>query len=249
MSIEIQNVLPTCLAAKPLLPSKSRDQSMDIKPTIGYHPVLQGGEDTTTPNSWVQYRHPTNSGALRNLKKDNNTVRLRPLITITNPLLRNGRLRKLSTNDYLVLAGTFHGVHAITRSITPKLPLAPAAALATTPTTATTPSPSNVVSPSATSSTPTSSTASYSYPNPGVPATGLECLETDKFRLTCFQTLTGTKFLLFTDPLMANIEVVMKKIYELYADFVMKNPFYQLEMPVRCEAFDRNLQGWLRGRT
>ncbi|KAL3254905.1 hypothetical protein ABHI18_008638 [Aspergillus niger] len=158
-------------------------------------------------------------------------------------------LRKLSTNDYLVLAGTFHGVHAITRSITPKLPLAPAAALATTPTTATTPSPSNVVSPSATSSTPTSSTASYSYPNPGVPATGLECLETDKFRLTCFQTLTGTKFLLFTDPLMANIDVVMKKIYELYADFVMKNPFYQLEMPVRCEAFDRNLQGWLRGRT
>ncbi|RDH22415.1 Sybindin-like protein, partial [Aspergillus niger ATCC 13496] len=125
-------------------------------------------------------------------------------------------LRKLSTNDYLVLAGTFHG---------------------------------NVVSPSATSSTPTSSTASYSYPNPGVPATGLECLETDKFRLTCFQTLTGTKFLLFTDPLMANIDVVMKKIYELYADFVMKNPFYQLEMPVRCEAFDRNLQGWLRGRT
>ncbi|OJJ68985.1 hypothetical protein ASPBRDRAFT_290647 [Aspergillus brasiliensis CBS 101740] len=160
-------------------------------------------------------------------------------------------LRKLSTNDYLVLAGTFHGVHAITRSITPKLPLAAASTSATaTATTPTTPSPNNVVSPSATSSTPiTSSTASYSYPNPGVPATGLESLETDKFRLTCFQTLTGTKFLLFTDPLMANIEVVMKKIYELYADFVMKNPFYQLEMPVRCEAFDRNLQGWLRGRT
>ncbi|GKZ32458.1 hypothetical protein AbraIFM66950_001846 [Aspergillus brasiliensis] len=183
-------------------------------------------------------------------------------------------LRKLSTNDYLVLAGTFHGythpstsplihqdpkdsliqflsVHAITRSITPKLPLAAASTTATaTATTPTTPSPNNVVSPSATSSTPiTSSTASYSYPNPGVPATGLESLETDKFRLTCFQTLTGTKFLLFTDPLMANIEVVMKKIYELYADFVMKNPFYQLEMPVRCEAFDRNLQGWLRGRT
>jgi hypothetical protein len=67
MGIEIQNVFSTCLAAKPLLPSKSRDQSMDIKPTIGCHPVLQGGEDTNTPNSWVQYRHPTNSGALRNV--------------------------------------------------------------------------------------------------------------------------------------------------------------------------------------
>jgi len=28
-------------------------------------------------------------------------------------------LNKLSANDYLVLAGTFHGVHAITRSLTP----------------------------------------------------------------------------------------------------------------------------------
>ncbi|GIJ98201.1 hypothetical protein Aspvir_000316 [Aspergillus viridinutans] len=149
-------------------------------------------------------------------------------------------LRKLSTNDYLVLAGTFHGVHAITRSITPKIPIS--APLPTTPA-----SSSNVAlsSPSGTS-TPTPAASAYSLPNPGVPVTGLESLETDKFRLTCFQTLTGTKFLLFTDPLMANIDAVMKKIYELYSDYVMKNPFYQLEMPVRCEAFDRHLGGWLR---
>lgn len=81
-----------------------------------------------------------------------------------------------------------------------------------------------------------------------MPPSGIEFLETDKFRLTCFQTLTGTKFLLFTDPQMGDVDAVVKKIYELYADFVMKNPFYQLEMPVRCEAFDRHLGGWLRGR-
>jgi hypothetical protein len=73
-------------------------------------------------------------------------------------------------------------------------------------------------------------------------------LETENFRLTCFQTVTGTKFLLFTDPLMPNVDVVIRKIYELYADYVMKNPFYQLEMPVRCEAFDRHLGTWLRSR-
>ncbi|CAI7673939.1 unnamed protein product [Penicillium pancosmium] len=142
-------------------------------------------------------------------------------------------LRKLSTNDYLVLAGTFHGVHAITRTITPKLPLAP-------------PSSSPAVS-SPGNTAP--ATSGYSYPNPGVPTSGLEFLETDKFRLTCFQTLTGTKFLLFTDPLTGSVDTVMNKIYELYADYVMKNPFYQLEMPVRCEAFDRHLGAWLRGRT
>ncbi|BCR87377.1 trafficking protein particle complex subunit 4 [Aspergillus chevalieri] len=171
-------------------------------------------------------------------------------------------LHKLSTNDYLVLAGTFHGVHAITRSITPRLPLASTTTNPTTASHSTTASlsltsPSGTTTPTA--STPTASnnpsnpaantpSSAYSYPIPSVPVSGLEFLETDKFRLTCFQTQTGTKFLLFTDPFMVNIDVVMKKIYELYADFVMKNPFYQLEMPVRCEAFDRHLGSWLRGR-
>ncbi|KAJ5874923.1 uncharacterized protein N7529_003353 [Penicillium soppii] len=141
-------------------------------------------------------------------------------------------LRKLSTNDYLVLAGTFHGVHAITRSITPRIPNSQ-------------PPPSP-----ATSSPGTAPAVSgYSYPNPGVAVTGIDYLETDKFRLTCFQTLTGTKFLLFTDPMTGNVDTIVQKIYELYADFVMKNPFYQTEMPVRCEAFDRHLGAWLRGRT
>ncbi|KAJ9191020.1 sybindin-like family protein [Paecilomyces variotii] len=145
-------------------------------------------------------------------------------------------LRKLSTNDYLVLAGTFHGVHAITRSLTPHIPST--VAPATTGSTAQS---------SSGTSTPTPGTVS-TLPNPGVPKTGIEVLESERFRLTCFQTLTGTKFLLFTDPLMPNVDVVMGKVYELYADYVMKNPFYQLEMPVRCEAFDRHLAGWLRGR-
>ena len=124
-----------------------------------------------------------------------------------------------------------YSVHAITRSITPRIPIVNA-------------------NPQASASTPTtpSASSSWSLPEPGQPKTGIEVLETDRFRLTCFQTQTGTKFLLFTDPLMTNIDVVMKKVYELYADYVMKNPFYQLEMPVRCEAFDRQLGAWLRGR-
>ena len=31
------------------------------------------------------------------------------------------------------------------------------------------------------------------------------------------------------------------RIYDLYCDFVLKNPFYEVEMPVRCELFDQNL--------
>ncbi|GAB7365194.1 hypothetical protein MBLNU230_g6280t1 [Neophaeotheca triangularis] len=124
-------------------------------------------------------------------------------------------LQKLDSNDYLILAGTFHGIHAISRSINP----APEA-------------PSN---PSASSD-----------PTQRRPATtGIESLESSFFRLTCFQTVTGVKFLLFTSPEQPNTEVVVKRCYELYADFVMKNPFYKLEMPVRVEKFDRALAAYL----
>ncbi|KAI0124677.1 synbindin [Xylariales sp. AK1849] len=121
-------------------------------------------------------------------------------------------LNQLNSNDYLVLAGTFHGVHAITTRLSPlhshQQPLAPG----TRP----------------------------------EPPTGLEVMETENFRLQCFNTQTGIKFLLFTDTLQAGVDVTMRKVYELYADYVMKNPFYQLEMPVRCEMFDRKLNSYIR---
>ncbi|KAL7269393.1 hypothetical protein RUND412_007950 [Rhizina undulata] len=113
----------------------------------------------------------------------------------------NNGLQKLSSNDYLVLAGTFHGVHAITSRISPV-----------------------------------------------TGSGGLEVMESDNFRMQCFQTLTGTKFLIFTEPQQPNVDVIVRKVYELYADYVMKNPFYQIEMPIRCEAFDRHLVAYIKPR-
>lgn len=79
-------------------------------------------------------------------------------------------------------------------------------------------------------------------------ATGIEVLESSHFRIQCFQTQTGTKFLLFTEPQQPNVDTMIKKIYELYADYVMKNPFYTVEMPIRCEKFDRGLDGFVKVR-
>lgn len=78
--------------------------------------------------------------------------------------------------------------------------------------------------------------------------TGIEVLESSHFRLTCFQTYTGTKFLLFTEPHQPNVDTIIRKVYELYADYVMKNPFYQLEMPIRCEAWERGLMSYIRAK-
>jgi len=47
--------------------------------------------------------------------------------------------------------------------------------------------------------------------------------------------------MVIADPTHVGLEQLLKKIYELYADFALKNPFYSLEMPIRCELFDTNL--------
>lgn len=79
------------------------------------------------------------------------------------------------------------------------------------------------------------------------PPAGIEVLESENFRLQCFTTLTGTKFLLFTEPMQPNVDRIMARIYELYSDYVMKNPFYSLEMPIRSEGWDRRLGGVVAG--
>ncbi|TWU77895.1 hypothetical protein ED733_004760 [Metarhizium rileyi] len=124
-------------------------------------------------------------------------------------------LHKISTNDYLVLAGTFHGIHAITARLNPITPITPHPGV-------------------------------HGIANRPEPSSGLEVLETENFRLQCFNTMTGLKFLLFTDSTQANVDVTLRRIYDLYSDYVMKNPFYSLEMPIRCDIFDRKLLSYIR---
>lgn len=71
---------------------------------------------------------------------------------------------------------------------------------------------------------------------------GIEVLEADTFRLYCYQTLTGIKFIIVAEPSQSGMELLLKRVYELYADYALKNPFYSLEMPIRCELFETNLQ-------
>lgn len=45
-----------------------------------------------------------------------------------------------------------------------------------------------------------------------------------------------------SETTQVGVDLLLKRIYELYSDYVLKNPFYSLEMPIRCELFDTNLQ-------
>ncbi|EGG12009.1 uncharacterized protein MELLADRAFT_32724 [Melampsora larici-populina 98AG31] len=102
-----------------------------------------------------------------------------------------GLLPNLSSNDYLILAGTFHGIHAITSKLSPVHPA----------------------------------------------GSGLQFLEAETFKVSCLQTLTGTKFVIFTSPSHPSPNKLLKKVYEAYGE-LLKDPFYVVENPIRNEAFD-----------
>ncbi|CAG8637107.1 39832_t:CDS:2 [Gigaspora margarita] len=56
-----------------------------------------------------------------------------------------------------------------------------------------------------------------------------------------YLVFAGTKFLIIADPTHANIDLVLRRTYDVYSDYVMKNPFYTPEMPIRSELFDVNI--------
>lgn len=76
---------------------------------------------------------------------------------------------------------------------------------------------------------------------------GIEILESETFKLYCYQTVTGIKFMAVAGPRQTNVDALLRKIFEIYADYGLKNPFYALEQPIRCELFDIHLQQAVEG--
>jgi len=77
--------------------------------------------------------------------------------------------------------------------------------------------------------------------SPDQGSSGIQQLETDTFKLHCNQTLTGVKFIVIADKSQQGVDQLLDKIYELYADYALKNPFYSLEMPIRADLFEEHL--------
>ena len=58
----------------------------------------------------------------------------------------------------------------------------------------------------------------------------------------------GTKFILLTSLVEPTVDAMLQKVYEIYAEAVMKNPFHTPEMPIRTEGFDTKITALLGGR-
>ncbi|ODV79491.1 Sybindin-like protein [Suhomyces tanzawaensis NRRL Y-17324] len=138
-------------------------------------------------------------------------------------------LNRLTANDYLVLAGTLHGVHAIAAKLTPTI----VGKDSTSTTSGTDPTANNALL-----------LSTGKVQNSNTNKTGLGSIETDLFNLYVFQSLTGIKFILITSPnpiLQKQHEQAsetFRHLYVLYSDYVMKDPFYSLDMPIKSQLFD-----------
>ena len=121
-------------------------------------------------------------------------------------------LAHLTSNEYLVLAGTLHGIHAITSRLSPV---------------------------GSSSGVQVIEGESFKM-NILLTATGLHHDHLSLLPLILYHPI-GTKFVLLTSLAETIADTVLQKIYDIYADAVMKNPFHTPEMPIRNEGFDTRI--------
>ncbi len=56
----------------------------------------------------------------------------------------------------------------------------------------------------------------------------LESVVTESFKLHCYETMTGIKFVVLADIFVQQTEAkqFLKQLYEAFADYVLKDPFF-----------------------
>ena len=78
---------------------------------------------------------------------------------------------------------------------------------------------------------------------------GIETLEAPTFTLEALMAVTGTLFFLTAEPRTPNLRGLLREIYVLFSDYVMKNPFHQMEMPIRSQLFDIKLKELIEAKS
>ncbi len=114
--------------------------------------------------------------------------------------------RRPEGNQYLTLASTFHGLHAIAKQLSPQ--------------------------------------AALSSISKNVQPSGIELVTLSTTQILCFTSPTLVKFFILlqaSDKKEIEKSKLGQRVYELYADYVCKNPFYEMDQPIQCKLFDDKL--------
>jgi hypothetical protein len=73
---------------------------------------------------------------------------------------------------------------------------------------------------------------------------GITSMESTDIRLACYQTYSGMKFIVVSHITVQQqtLDRLLHSIYVIYCDYVLKNPFYEYENPIRIPLFDNKIQ-------
>jgi hypothetical protein len=70
---------------------------------------------------------------------------------------------------------------------------------------------------------------------------------TSTYKLHYFETGTGLKFVLLSDPRTPALAAELRQIYsDYYVEYVSKNPLYQLGTPITCNLFLHSLDSFVK---
>lgn len=70
---------------------------------------------------------------------------------------------------------------------------------------------------------------------------------TSTYKLHYFETATGLKFVLCTDPKVQSLQNELRQIYsDYYVEYLSKNPLYQLGTPITCSLFLHSLDSYIK---
>ncbi|XP_057866217.2 uncharacterized protein LOC131073734 isoform X1 [Cryptomeria japonica] len=86
---------------------------------------------------------------------------------------------------------------------------------------------------------------------PQLPGQGcsFHSFRTNTYKLSFMETPSGIKIILVTDPRIGDLQEALKDIYNIYVEYVVKNPLYTPGQPFRCELFNTTLDHYVRNLT
>ncbi|KAA8539972.1 hypothetical protein F0562_026664 [Nyssa sinensis] len=70
---------------------------------------------------------------------------------------------------------------------------------------------------------------------------------TNTYKLSFMESPSGIKIILVTHPRTGDLRESLKFIYNLYVEYVARNPLYAPGTPIRCELFNTTLDQYVRG--
>ncbi|CAL9753783.1 uncharacterized protein LOC135612915 [Musa acuminata AAA Group] len=69
---------------------------------------------------------------------------------------------------------------------------------------------------------------------------------TNTYKLSFMESPSGIKLILITHPKTSDHQESLKHIYNLYVEYVVKNPLYVPGTPIKSELFDTNLDQYVK---